>query len=128
MTTTERFKLRARGRALPPRTAAPGDSPAFTAVTNPDMTVSYTLEVADARFGGFCKLLLRWKGSIYKLLYKDFLLFCGVYVFFSVFYRFLLSPKQQDLFERIALYCDQFTNTNFIPVLFVLGESDLSVT
>lgn len=35
----------------------------------------------------------------------------------------MLTPKQQDLFERIALYCDQFTNTSFIPVLFVLGES-----
>lgn len=112
------------------------------------MTVSYTLEVADVRFAGFSKLLFRWKGSIYKLLYKEFILFCGVYFFFSVFYRyictsfiqlcfvvakmtdvyllprFLLSPRQQDLFERIALYCDQFTNTNFIPVSFVLGESD----
>ncbi|GLD50780.1 bestrophin-4 isoform X1 [Lates japonicus] len=85
------------------------------------MTVSYSLEVANARFGGFSKLLFRWKGSIYRLLYKDFLVFCGVYLFFSVFYRFLLTPRQQDLFERIALYCDQFTNTNFIPVLFVLG-------
>lgn len=55
--------------------------------TNRDMTVSYTLEVADARFCGFYKLLFRWKGSIYKLLYKDFLLFCGVYLFFSLFYR-----------------------------------------
>lgn len=51
------------------------------------MTVSYTLEVANVRFGGFSKLLFRWKGSIYKLLYKEFLLFCGVYFFFSVFYR-----------------------------------------
>ncbi|KAK7944982.1 hypothetical protein WMY93_000710 [Mugilogobius chulae] len=39
----------------------------------------------------------------------------------SVFWRFLLTPRQQDLFERIALYCDQFTNTSYIPVLFVLG-------
>ncbi|XP_056276598.1 bestrophin-4-like [Pseudoliparis swirei] len=85
------------------------------------MTVSYTLEVADARFCGFYKLLFRWKGSIYKLLYKDFLLFCGVYLFFSLFYRFLLTPRQQDLFERVALYCDHYTNTSFIPVLFVLG-------
>ncbi|XP_030015327.1 bestrophin-2-like [Sphaeramia orbicularis] len=84
------------------------------------MTVSYSLEVANARFGGFSKLLFRWKGSIYRLLYK-LLVFCGVYLFFSVFYRFLLTPKQQDLFERIAMYCNQFTNTNFIPVLFVLG-------
>ncbi|XP_049602745.1 bestrophin-4 isoform X1 [Syngnathus scovelli] len=85
------------------------------------MTVSYTLEVANVRFGGFSKLLFRWKGSIYKLLYKEFLLFCGVYLFSSVLYRLMLTPKQQDVFERIALYCDQFTNTNFIPVLFVLG-------
>jgi len=38
--------------------------------------------------------------------------------------RFLLTPRQQDLFERVALYCDHYTNTSFIPVLFVLGESD----
>uniref|UniRef100_A0A3Q3GN62 Bestrophin homolog n=1 Tax=Labrus bergylta TaxID=56723 RepID=A0A3Q3GN62_9LABR len=77
------------------------------------MTVSYSFEVADAKFGGFSKLLFRWKGSIYKLLYKELLVFCGVYLFFSMLY-------QQDLFERVVLYCDQFTNTNFIPVLFVL--------
>lgn len=40
--------------------------------------------------------------------------------------RFMLTPKQQEVFERVALYCDQFTNTNFIPVLFVLGESPCS--
>uniref|UniRef100_A0A1A8CAK2 Bestrophin homolog n=3 Tax=Nothobranchius TaxID=28779 RepID=A0A1A8CAK2_NOTKA len=85
------------------------------------MTVSYSLEVASARFCGFSRLLFRWKGSIYRLLYKEFLVFSSVYLFFSIFYRFLMTPKQQDLFERIALYCDQFTNTNFIPVLFVLG-------
>ncbi|KAG8013840.1 Bestrophin-4 [Nibea albiflora] len=33
----------------------------------------------------------------------------------------MLTSRQQDMFERVALYCDQFTNTNFIPVLFVLG-------
>nr|XP_057918625.1 bestrophin-4 [Doryrhamphus excisus] len=85
------------------------------------MTLSYSLEVANVSFGGFTKLLFRWKGSIYKLLYKEFLVFCGVYVFFSVLYRLMLTPEQQDLFERIALYCDRFTNTSFIPVLFVLG-------
>ncbi|KAM4605219.1 bestrophin-4 [Polymixia lowei] len=85
------------------------------------MTVSYSLEVANAKFCGFSKLLFRWKGSIYRLLYKELLVFCGMYAFFSVFYRFLLAPKQQELFESVALYCNQFTNTNFIPVSFVLG-------
>ncbi|KAL0966988.1 hypothetical protein UPYG_G00303130 [Umbra pygmaea] len=83
------------------------------------MTVSYTLEVAEATFGGFSKLLFRWRGSIYKLLYKEFLLFCLLYSFFSIFYRFFLSERQQVLFEDVALYCDQFAN--FIPMSFVLG-------
>ncbi|XP_030219932.1 bestrophin-2 [Gadus morhua] len=85
------------------------------------MTVSYSLEVANARFGGFSKLLFRWRGSIYRLLYKEFLVFCALYAFVSVFYRYTLTSRQRDLFERIALYCDHFTNTNFIPVSFVLG-------
>ncbi|XP_057712500.1 bestrophin-4 [Corythoichthys intestinalis] len=85
------------------------------------MTVSYTLEVANVRFGGFSKLLFRWKGSIYKLLYKEFLLFCAIYIFFSLLYRLCLTSEQQNVFELISLYCNQFTNTNFIPVLFVLG-------
>ncbi|XP_061098714.1 bestrophin-4 [Conger conger] len=83
------------------------------------MTVSYTLEVANAKFGGFSKLLFRWKGSIYKLLYKEFLLFSGLYCIFSVMYRFFLTPKQQELFELTAIYCDQVNN--LIPMSFVLG-------
>lgn len=51
------------------------------------MTVSYTLKVANARFGGFSKLLFRWKGSIYKLLYKEFIVFVLLYGTLSVIYR-----------------------------------------
>ncbi|TKS79446.1 Bestrophin-4 Vitelliform macular dystrophy 2-like protein 2 [Collichthys lucidus] len=40
---------------------------------------------------------------------------------FYYLHRLMLTTRQQDMFERVALYCDQFTNTNFIPVLFVLG-------
>lgn len=51
------------------------------------MTVSYTLKVAEARFGSFSGLLLRWRGSIYKLLYKEFLLFVALYALLSITYR-----------------------------------------
>lgn len=53
------------------------------------MTISYTLKVANARFGGFSKLLFRWKGSIYKLLYKEFLVFILLYATLSVTYRWV---------------------------------------
>ncbi|XP_028902586.1 bestrophin-4 [Ornithorhynchus anatinus] len=83
------------------------------------MTVSYTLKVANARFGGFSKLLFRWRGSIYKLLYKEFLVFLSLYALLSVTYRKLLTEEQKRLYAQIAHYCNR--STDLIPMSFVLG-------
>lgn len=83
------------------------------------MTVSYSARVSNARFGGFYKLLLLWRGSIYKLLYKEFLAFFVVYLMLSLMYRFILSDKQKRNFEKLSLYCDNYAN--LIPMSFVLG-------
>ncbi|XP_048145755.1 bestrophin-2, partial [Corvus hawaiiensis] len=83
------------------------------------MTVTYTSRVATARFGGFSQLLLLWRGSIYKLLYRELLLFLAAYLGLSLAYRFLLSEAQRRLFEKLVLYCDK--SANLIPVSFVLG-------
>ncbi|XP_077133530.1 bestrophin-4 isoform X1 [Ranitomeya variabilis] len=83
------------------------------------MTVSYTLEVANARFGGFSKLLFRWKGSIYKLLYKELLVFSICYALLSVIYRVVLTEDQKKLFKEVAKYCD--AKSKLIPLPFVLG-------
>lgn len=53
------------------------------------MTVTYTARVANARFCGFSKLLLAWKGSIYKVLYKEFLAFFAMYTAISITYRYV---------------------------------------
>ncbi|XP_035393786.1 bestrophin-4 [Cygnus atratus] len=83
------------------------------------MTVSYTLKVADSRFGGFSKLLFRWKGSIYKLLYKEFIVFVVLYALLSVVYRRLLTEEQKRLYTKVAQYCNR--STDLIPMSFVLG-------
>ncbi|XP_073782286.1 bestrophin-4 isoform X2 [Danio rerio] len=83
------------------------------------MTVSYTLKVANAKFGGFSKLLFRWKGSIYKLLYREFLVFCLLYTFISILYRCVLNNNQQEIFARLARHCNKFAK--LIPMSFVLG-------
>lgn len=51
------------------------------------MTVTYSRWVADARLGTFYRLLLRWKGSIYKLLYRELLIFALMYCTISFTYR-----------------------------------------
>ncbi|XP_060742903.1 bestrophin-2 [Tachysurus vachellii] len=83
------------------------------------MTVTYSRRVADARLGTFSHLLLRWKGSIYKLLYRELLIFMVLYYIISVLYRFLLDDGQRRMFEKLAIYCDQYAQ--LIPVSFVLG-------
>ncbi|KAM8972506.1 bestrophin-2a [Pelodytes ibericus] len=83
------------------------------------MTVSYTARVASARFGGFYKLLLLWRGSIYKLLYKEFVVFFILYLGLSITYRFILFEDQKRCFEKVSIYCNNYAN--LIPVSFVLG-------
>ncbi|XP_074859158.1 bestrophin-4 [Carettochelys insculpta] len=83
------------------------------------MTVSYTLKVANAHFGGFSKLLFRWKGSIYKLLYKEFIVFVVLYTTLSLTYRRLLTEEQKRTYAKVAQYCNR--STDFIPMSFVLG-------
>ena len=114
------------------------------------MTVTYTARVANARFCGFSKLLLVWKGSIYKVLYKEFLAFFAMYSAISItyrwgssfrkdwwlrnirfwiytflfvsfhYFRFFLYDDQKRYFEKLAIYCNHYAS--LIPMSFVLGK------
>ncbi|XP_016977558.1 bestrophin-2 isoform X4 [Drosophila rhopaloa] len=84
------------------------------------MTITYTGEVATCRgFGCFLKLLLRWRGSIYKLVWLDLLAFLTIYYAINMVYRFGLNPTQKETFEAIVQYCDSYRE--LIPLSFVLG-------
>ncbi|XP_019615870.1 PREDICTED: bestrophin-2-like isoform X2 [Branchiostoma belcheri] len=83
------------------------------------MTTSYSLKVADARFGGFVRLLFRWQASFYKLLYKELLVYLALYFALSATYRLVLNGRQREYFEDISLFCNK--HTDLIPVAFLLG-------
>ncbi|XP_055691965.1 bestrophin-4-like isoform X1 [Lutzomyia longipalpis] len=84
------------------------------------MTVTYTAEVATCRgFGCFLKLLLRWRGSIYKLVWLDLVAFLSAYYILSIIYRLLLNEQQKIVFVGLVKYCG--ASTNLIPLSFVLG-------
>ncbi|XP_073817466.1 bestrophin 1 isoform X4 [Musca autumnalis] len=84
------------------------------------MTVTYTGEVATCRgFGCFLKLLLRWRGSIYKLVWLDLVAFLFLYYLLNMIYRFALNAEQKIMFEAIAQYC--YNYSDLIPLSFVLG-------
>ncbi|XP_045411945.1 bestrophin-1 [Lemur catta] len=83
------------------------------------MTITYTSQVANARLGCFSRLLLCWRGSIYKLLYGEFLIFLLCYYTIRFIYRLALTEEQQLIFEKLTLYCDSYIQ--LIPISFVLG-------
>ncbi|XP_050716460.1 bestrophin-2-like [Eriocheir sinensis] len=84
------------------------------------MTVTYTQKVSDCKgFGSFWRLLFRWRGSLYKLVWPDTCVYCVLYFLCSMVYRFGLDEAQRRIFEHVALYCDYFRN--LIPISFVLG-------
>ncbi|XP_072309998.1 bestrophin-3-like [Eucyclogobius newberryi] len=83
------------------------------------MTVTYSNEVANATFFSFHRLLLRWRGSIYKLLYREFAVFGLLYTLISLVYRLALSDSQRRHFEKVSMYCNKYAEQ--IPVTFVLG-------
>jgi len=83
------------------------------------MTVSYALQCSTHRFGNFLRLLFLWRGSIYKLLYKDLTLFLLAYFALSLSYRFVLDPQQCNVFEKLVSMC--LLGQDMIPLTFVLG-------
>ncbi|ESO83363.1 hypothetical protein LOTGIDRAFT_236683 [Lottia gigantea] len=83
------------------------------------MTIIYQYKVATTSLGGFVKLLAAWRGSVYKLMFKEMMIFGGAYTLISITYRLGLSLEQKLIFEKIVQHCD--TYTSLIPVSFVLG-------
>jgi len=83
------------------------------------MTISYQRDVASSTAGGFTRLLFKWKGSLYKLICRELILFLVVYALLGVIYRQLMNDNQKQLFESVVKYFDAFLN--LIPLSFVLG-------
>jgi hypothetical protein len=68
------------------------------------MTISYTGDVANASsFGCFNKILFKWKGSVYKLIYK------------VTFYNYFC--KGEDIEEKIF-----YQRNKSLPIIKTLNE------
>ncbi|CAJ0933165.1 unnamed protein product, partial [Mesorhabditis belari] len=82
------------------------------------MTISYS--------GNFLQLLLRWKGSIFRSVWKELLIYLGLHYLIRFVYTDILpwadpdgKLKYRDYFISI---CQQFNEyTKLIPLTFLLG-------
>ncbi|XP_042218097.1 bestrophin-2-like [Homarus americanus] len=83
------------------------------------MTVEYTKEVGNTRCCIFARLLFRWRGSVYKLLWRDVLVYIVLYTIISCFYRFYLKDPHKKIFEELVMHSVRYRN--LVPVCFLLG-------
>ncbi|KAK8372945.1 hypothetical protein O3P69_015521 [Scylla paramamosain] len=90
-----------------------------TTAAGDKMTVTYTTKVSNTSFCGFSKLLFRWRGSVFKLLAADLIVYFLLYFSVAAIYRFALRENEKRVFEKIAITCEYFRNV--FPISFVLG-------
>ena len=85
------------------------------------MTVSYSSDIFNTGACGspFFQLLFRWRGSFYKLIWRDLIFYVVAYLTLSIIYRFALPLEAQYLFEQIVLACKKMADNT--PITFVLG-------
>ena len=61
------------------------------------MTISYSNLVFTSKgIGTFLKLLLKWKGSIYKLVWRELFIYVVLYCGLSLIYRLALDNEGKE--------------------------------
>uniref|UniRef100_A0A915J3J8 Bestrophin homolog n=1 Tax=Romanomermis culicivorax TaxID=13658 RepID=A0A915J3J8_ROMCU len=75
------------------------------------MTISYS--------DNFGKLLLRWKGSLWKAVWRDLSIFLILYYVINFSYRFAMDDHQRAYFRKLVIFCDK--SSQYIPLNFLLG-------
>lgn len=84
------------------------------------MTISYAGEVPNgSSFGCFWRILRKWKGSVYKLVWRELLAYLCLYYTINLVYRHALNEQQQRIFDKIRQYFG--SQSEGIPMSFVLG-------
>ncbi|XP_064106042.1 bestrophin-3-like isoform X2 [Macrobrachium nipponense] len=83
------------------------------------MTVTYSQQISTTSFCLFSRLLLRWRGSVFKLIWRDLIFFLALYASCSAVYRFALTDPQKRIFEKLAIVCESYRNA--APISFILG-------
>lgn len=72
-------------------------------------------------FSGVRHILLLFRGSVFKLIWHDVLIFTLAYYSLSLLYRLMLFPhsRARETFEIVCVYADRYSE--LIPISFLTG-------
>ncbi|VDL72832.1 unnamed protein product, partial [Nippostrongylus brasiliensis] len=86
------------------------------------MTVNYMREAATVHVGTFLKLLFRWRGSVWKIIWKELNIYLFIYFNICVGYQFLIKGSDfGPAFERLSRYCRTLMRDASTVLTFALG-------
>ncbi|KAL6728647.1 hypothetical protein Aduo_010399 [Ancylostoma duodenale] len=83
------------------------------------MTVNYNLSVSTSRPWTFIMLFFRWKGSVWKAVWIQYVIWLALFGIVSAVYRFAFTEWQRRAFTDLV----DFTNSrlSYIPLDLMLG-------
>ena len=95
------------------------DKPTFGASNNNIYYNNYRDTIRA--FSGSWNVLVRWKGSVYKLIWHDLLTFLGIYFILAIIYRTVLIhyPEHKQYFDLMCIYAEKLS-TN-LPTALLTG-------
>uniref|UniRef100_A0A915DRC3 Bestrophin homolog n=1 Tax=Ditylenchus dipsaci TaxID=166011 RepID=A0A915DRC3_9BILA len=89
------------------------------------MTVGYMKEVATVTPFTFCRLLARWRGSIWRSIRREFMIWLFLYYLISLIYRIaLFRTSYGESFEKAIVIIDHYLNEygsklNFVAAFYM---------
>ncbi|GMS94081.1 hypothetical protein PENTCL1PPCAC_16256, partial [Pristionchus entomophagus] len=85
------------------------------------MTISYNLDVSRKGWFNAFKILFRWRGSIWRLVWKELVVWLGIYYTVMLLYRseMVFTPESQRVFETLARHIEK--RLDWIPLTFILA-------
>ena len=65
--------------------------------------------------------MLKWKRSVWKLVWSQLFIFLIIFFFFSFVYRYILTSDEgyREMFEIACIYCRRYID--FVPIKFLTG-------
>ncbi|GMS96907.1 hypothetical protein PENTCL1PPCAC_19082, partial [Pristionchus entomophagus] len=85
------------------------------------MTVSYSFDVSRNSWFVPLKVLCRWRGSVWKSVWRELMFWLILYYVVMLFYRsnYILEPNGQKTFELFCIYLR--SHAEWIPLNILLG-------
>uniref|UniRef100_A0A7E4UZX2 Bestrophin homolog n=1 Tax=Panagrellus redivivus TaxID=6233 RepID=A0A7E4UZX2_PANRE len=83
------------------------------------MTISYNLDVSSSSSWSFLRIIFRWRGSIWKSIFIELIVWTICFIIIACIYRYALPPQHQLKFALLAQYMDG--RMEYIPLTFLLG-------